>query len=95
MKKALELDPALPETHNMLGEVLAAKGELSLAKHHLLIALNLKPSYAHAHLNYGTILALSPKTRKESIKHFEKAAKSPEISIRQTALAWLKKILDE
>ena len=95
LKKALELDPALPETHNMLGEVLAAKGELSLAKHHLLIALNLKPSYAHAHLNYGTILALSPKTRKESIKHFEKAAKSPEISIRQTALAWLKKILDE
>ena len=55
--------PELPEPHNNLAVLYAAKGDLDQARAYLLEAIRLHPSYATAHENlgdvYGKLAALS------------------------------------
>ena len=49
--------PDLPEPHNNLAVLYAAKGEYALARDSLLVAIGAHPSYATAHENLGDIYA--------------------------------------
>jgi tetratricopeptide (TPR) repeat protein len=49
--------PELPEPHNNLAVLYAAKGEYGLARESLLTAIRTHPSYATAHENLGDIYA--------------------------------------
>jgi len=49
--------PDLPEPHNNLAVLYAAKGDYALARDSLLLAINSHPSYATAHENLGDIYA--------------------------------------
>jgi tetratricopeptide (TPR) repeat protein len=49
--------PDLPEPHNNLAVLYAAKGDYALARDSLLLAINTHPSYATAHENLGDIYA--------------------------------------
>lgn len=49
--------PDLPEPHNNLAVLYAAKGDYAKARDSLLLAINSHPSYATAHENLGDIYA--------------------------------------
>lgn len=49
--------PDLPEPHNNLAVLYAAKGDYSMARDSLLLAINSHPGYATAHENLGDIYA--------------------------------------
>jgi Flp pilus assembly protein TadD len=49
--------PDLPEPHNNLAVLYAAKGDYALARDSLLVAISTHPSYATAHENLGDIYA--------------------------------------
>lgn len=49
--------PDLPEPHNNLAVLYAARGEYALARDSLLVAISTHPSYATAHENLGDIYA--------------------------------------
>ncbi len=49
--------PVLPEPHNNLAVLYAAKGDYALARDSLLLAISNHPSYATAHENLGDIYA--------------------------------------
>lgn len=49
--------PDLPEPHNNLAVLYAAKGDYAMARDSLLLAINSHPSYATAHENLGDIYA--------------------------------------
>ena len=48
--------PELPEPHNNLGVILAAKGDIDGAKAAFEMAIRTNPSYAIAHENLGDVL---------------------------------------
>lgn len=55
---ALTVDyPDLPEPHNNLAVLYAAKGDYSLARNSLIQAISHRPNYATAHENLGDIYA--------------------------------------
>ena len=85
LETALEIDPLRPELYNLLGEVMESHGQTLQATNHFLRALQLNPSYHHAHLNYAMHLVLSGREQ-EALTHFQKAAESPDPAIRQAAL---------
>lgn len=47
--------PELPEPHNNVATLYAARGELELARAHLEMALRARPGYALAHENLGDL----------------------------------------
>ena len=49
--------PDLPEPHNNLAVLYAARGDYALARDSLLVAISTHPSYATAHENLGDIYA--------------------------------------
>jgi len=49
--------PDLPEPHNNLAVLYAAKGDYAMARDSLMLAINSHPSYATAHENLGDIYA--------------------------------------
>lgn len=49
--------PTLPEPHNNLAVLYAAKGEYALARNSLIQAISHRPNYATAHENLGDIYA--------------------------------------
>ena len=49
--------PDLPEPHNNLAVLYAAKGDYAMARDSLLLAISSHPSYATAHENLGDIYA--------------------------------------
>lgn len=57
-RRALEIDPALPEAHVTLGEVHLDDLDFSSAEGEYRTAISLNPSLSGAHMSYGWLLAL-------------------------------------
>jgi len=55
-ERTLELDPASPEAHNLMGYVLAAEGSLKRASAHYQKALDIDPTFGEALLNHADLL---------------------------------------
>tara|TARA_R110002111_G_scaffold262875_1_gene342502 strand:+ start:48299 stop:49645 length:1347 start_codon:yes stop_codon:yes gene_type:complete len=53
LKKAIALNPQIPEYHHNLAAVYRLVGDFTLSEQHYLTALNLKPDYAEAYFNYS------------------------------------------
>ncbi|HEY6096946.1 MAG TPA: tetratricopeptide repeat protein [Candidatus Deferrimicrobium sp.] len=73
LSKASELDPGNPEIEMALGLAYKARGDSSKAEEHLRKAIDMKPEYAEARNNLGTVLA-ERKAWDEAIREFEAAA---------------------
>jgi predicted O-linked N-acetylglucosamine transferase (SPINDLY family) len=56
LRRALQLDPGLPDAHNSLGNVLRAEGRLEEATVAFRQAIKLKPTFPEAHNNLATVL---------------------------------------
>jgi Flp pilus assembly protein TadD len=70
-RRALELNPRDPKTHNNLGRALAEQGELDEAIAHWQKALEVNPNYIEAHNNLGVAFIRRGKSD-EAIAHFQK-----------------------
>lgn len=84
-RKAIESAPGVAETHYNLGAALGMNRDFSGAKREFERVLQLKPDYHAAHLNLGNLERVAG-NRALAVKHFEKAAASPDPAIRQAAL---------
>ena len=68
----MEIRPDLVEAHDNLGNVLAARGQVSEAMAHYRTALEIQPGFAEAHVNLGNVLAGRGEID-EAMLHFRKA----------------------
>src|SRR5690606_40071435 len=85
-RRAIESAPNVAETHYNLGAALGMTKDYAGAKREFQRVVQLKPDYYAAHLNLGN-LERAGGNRALAVKHFEKAAASPDPSIRQAALS--------
>ena len=91
MEEALRANPALAEAHEMLGNLLARKGQAQGALHHYREALKIRPDYGRAHLDLGAALAALGDVA-EALPHLRKAAESAEPTVRDDALKILQQL---
>ncbi len=85
-RRAIESAPNVAETHYNLGAALGMTKDYAGAKREFQMVVQLKPDYYAAHLNLGN-LERAGGNRALAVRHFEKAAASPDPSIRQAALS--------
>jgi predicted O-linked N-acetylglucosamine transferase (SPINDLY family) len=85
-RRALALEPARPEAHNILGHALAQAGKTSLAATHLEEALRLKPGYAAAQDNLGRVRKLQGRASEALAHHRAALAATPKPSTRSNLL---------
>jgi tetratricopeptide (TPR) repeat protein len=71
IKTALEKNPNMPQALNLSGYLSAKKGDISLAKHLYLQALNYKPDYALAHYNLALLFDIYLQDIPQAIKHYQ------------------------
>tara|TARA_B100001093_G_scaffold318926_1_gene304304 strand:+ start:329 stop:2338 length:2010 start_codon:yes stop_codon:yes gene_type:complete len=72
LKKAISLDPNLPQAHSNLGLELVNIGELDNAINSYKEALKLDPNYAEAHNNFGQVMEIKSNLDK-AINSYQKA----------------------
>jgi protein O-GlcNAc transferase len=56
IRRAIEIDPSLPEAHNELGMMLARRNDLTEAGHCFRKVIALRPDFAEAHHNLANVL---------------------------------------
>ncbi len=83
-RQALRAAPDVAATHYNLATALALRREYADAKRHFERAVELKPDYYAAHLNLGN-LAMREGNRRAARAEYEKAAGSPDPTIRSAA----------
>ncbi len=76
LKKALELDPDLPQAHSTMALLYEEVGETKLAEKHYKKALRLNPEDSSGHNNYGQFLC-SQGRYEQANEEFMTAAKNP------------------
>ncbi|MDH5190424.1 MAG: type IV pilus biogenesis/stability protein PilW [Gammaproteobacteria bacterium] len=76
LKKALHLDPDLPEAHHYIGELYNQLEQYDDAERHYKRAVDLNPSSSILQNNYGAFLYQQGKLQ-EALSHFENALKDP------------------
>ena len=91
LESALRADPGIAEAHELLGNLLARKGQAEGALSHYREALRIRPEFDRAHLSLGAALAAlgdSP----QATAHLRKAAASPDVAVRDEAAQHLKEV---
>jgi len=83
LRRAIALDPDLPEAHTNLGVALARTGDLAGAEQSLREALRIEPNLAEAHLNLGIVLM--GRDRGAARYHLERAAARGNADVRRKA----------
>ena len=73
-RHALQIGPENAQTHDHLGQVLQAQGEIEAAVRHYRQALKIRPAYAETHSNLATALLQQGQTE-EAIGHYGRALK--------------------
>jgi protein O-GlcNAc transferase len=71
-RRALDINPDHPESHNNFGNFLKEQGRLVEAEGHLRHALAARPGYAEAHYNLGNVL-LGLSRLDEAVSHYRQS----------------------
>jgi predicted CXXCH cytochrome family protein len=88
---ALKSDPANAAAHDLLGNLLLAKGGLGPAIEHYREALRIQPGFGRAQLDLGEALADSGDVA-GALPYLQQAAGSPEQGVREEALQTLREL---
>jgi predicted CXXCH cytochrome family protein len=91
LEASLRANPELADAHQLLGDLLMAKGQAALAVPHYREALRLQPASGRAHLALGTALIAAGDVP-GAIPHLQKAAADPDPSVREDASQILRQI---
>ena len=91
LESALRSDAGLAEAHELLGNLLARKGQAGPALAHYRAALRIRPEFDRAHLSLGAALA-ALNDRPQALVHLRKAAASTDAAVRDEARQLLQQI---
>lgn len=84
VQAAVRLDPAIPETHEVLGSLLERNNHIEAALREYEAALRLRPDFARAHLDLGVVL-MKEGDANGAVPHLRQAAASSDTGVRQLA----------
>ncbi len=84
LTRALALNPAMAEAHELQGNLLERKNQMQAALHEYREALRVRPAFARAHLDIGAIYAAQG-NRAAAIAEFQQASQSTDAEVRQMA----------
>jgi pentatricopeptide repeat protein len=87
-RKALELDPALPGAHAMLGDLYQTQWQWSDAEREYKLALELNPNDAGAHLAFSSWLLCQGRTE-EALAWAQRARELDPLGIDGDSIAWI------
>jgi len=88
VRKALELDPALPGAHALMGSLYQMQWQWNDAEREYKLALELDPNDAGAHLSFSTWL-LSQGHTEEALAWSRRARELDPIGITGNAMGWI------
>jgi tetratricopeptide (TPR) repeat protein len=84
-------DQAVADARNVLGDLMGMQGQLERAASQYREALQIDPNLTAAHFSLGSILAIQGK-KTEALSHLQKAADSPDASLRAAALETIREL---
>jgi len=79
------------EGNDLLGNIFAMRGNVKAAVEHYQVAIQMRPEFGRAHLDLGATLADAGDVA-GALPHLQKAAASPEQSVRQEATQILREL---
>ena len=88
---AMQADPKMAETHELLGGLLARKRQLPEAAREYSEALRLRPDFDRAHLDLASVLAAQG-DMPGAIQHLRAAAQGRDPRVAQAAAAALQRL---
>ena len=88
VRKALELDPALPGAHALMGSLYQMQWQWNDAEHEYKLALELDPNDAGAHLSFSSWL-LSQGRTEEALAWSRRARELDPIGITGNTMGWI------
>jgi Flp pilus assembly protein TadD len=91
VEAAVQADPNLAEAHELLGNLLARKGEVEGALREYREALRARPEFSRAHLALGSALALTGDVS-GATAHLRQAAAGCDTTVRREALQILQQL---
>jgi Flp pilus assembly protein TadD len=91
LKQSLRVDADFADAHELLGNLLLAKGQARDAVSHYREALRIAPDSARSHLGLGAALAAAGDPT-GAVPHLQRAAASTDAGIREQAQQFLRKL---
>jgi len=88
IRKALELDPALPEAHALMGDLHQIQWQWSDAEREYKLALELNPNDAGAHLAFSSWLLFQGRTE-EALAWSRRARELEPLGITGNTIGWI------
>ena len=87
----MRADPELVDAHELLGDLLMAKGQAQVALPHYREALRIQPEFGRAHLGLGSAL-VTVGDLTGAIPHLQKAAANSDPAVREAAAQTLRQL---
>ena len=94
LEECLHADPKLVDAHELLADLLMAKGQVQAALPHYREALRIQPESGRAHLGLGSALLLLGNA-KSAVPHLQKAAADPDPAVHDKAVQMLREVPKE
>ena len=91
LEGALRSDPGLADAHELLGDMLMAKGQAQAAVPHYRDAVRIRPGFDRAHLGLGAALATTGDVS-GAVVELEKAAGGADPEVRAEAMQLLRQL---
>ena len=87
----MRADPELADAHELLADLLMAKGQAQVALAHYREAVRIQPESGRAHLGLGSALVVA-RDLAGAIPHLQKAAADSDPAVREGAVRMLRQI---
>ncbi|HEX4807318.1 MAG TPA: tetratricopeptide repeat protein [Bryobacteraceae bacterium] len=94
LEAALRADPKLADAHELLGDMLMAKGQPQAALPHYREAVRIEPEFGRAHLGLASALAAVGDVA-DAIPHLQKASADSDSAVREEAARMLRQLQKE
>ena len=91
LEASLRADPGLADAHELLGDLLMAKGEAQAALPHYREAVRIQPESGRAHLGLGSALAATGDVT-GALPHLQKAAAGSDSAVSGEAAQMLRQL---
>jgi len=91
LEASLRIDPEFADAHELLAELLMAKGQAQAALPHYRELVRIQPESGRAHLGLGSALAMTGDVA-GALPHLRKAAADSDATVREEAAQILRQM---